>query len=152
MTGGYPCYAIFSRMMVLTANRIAKAIVQRLRLRSTSEPPPSGPCPLPTPKAPDSPASFPECMRIRKIRTTQITTWRTERISSIAVDGTGPSAPRPPYLLEVPPGGLCLGARAVVGALVAVVAGIAAVGAVGLAEAAVLVVAVLVVPVPVVAV
>jgi hypothetical protein len=44
-------------------------------------------------------------MRMRKIRTTQITTWRTERISSIAIDGTGPSAPRPPYLLRVLPAG-----------------------------------------------
>jgi hypothetical protein len=40
-------------------------------------------------------------MRMRKIRTMQMTTWRTERISSIAVDGTGPSAPRPPYPLSV---------------------------------------------------
>src|SRR5438105_3628094 len=32
-------------MMVLTAKRIAKPIVQRFRLRSTSEPPPSGPAP-----------------------------------------------------------------------------------------------------------
>src|SRR4051812_34238347 len=82
------------RRMVLITKAIAKPTVQRLRLRSTSEPPPSGPCPVPTPKAPDSPASFPECMRIRKIRTMQIATWMTERMSSIAVDGTGLSVAR----------------------------------------------------------
>ena len=48
-----------SRMMVFPTNRIAKKTVQRLRLRSTSEPPPSGPWPVPTPNAPESPASFP---------------------------------------------------------------------------------------------
>ena len=55
-------------------NRTAKKIVQRFRLRSTIEPPPSGPAPLPTPKAPDSPASFPECMSTRKMTMTAITT------------------------------------------------------------------------------
>src|SRR4051812_16047925 len=72
-------------MMVLTANRIANAIVQRLRLRSTSEPPPSEPWPEPTPKAPERPASFPECMSTRKISTTLMMTCTTLRIvSSIA--------------------------------------------------------------------
>ena len=42
---------ILIRMMVLTTNAIAKPTVQRLRLRSTSDPPPSGPAPVPTPKA-----------------------------------------------------------------------------------------------------
>jgi hypothetical protein len=69
--------------IVLTANAIAKATVHRLRLRSTSDPPPSGPCPVPTPKAPDSPESFPECMSTRKIRTMQMNTWTTESSSSI---------------------------------------------------------------------
>jgi hypothetical protein len=36
-------------------------------------------------------------MRIRKIRTTQIATCRTEKMSSIAADGTGLSAPGPSY-------------------------------------------------------
>ena len=35
------------RTIVLTTNAIAKPIVQRFRLRSTSEPPPSGPAPVP---------------------------------------------------------------------------------------------------------
>src|SRR3954454_9240301 len=71
-------------MMVLSANRIPNAIVQRFRLRSTSEPPPSGPAPVPTPNAPDRPASFPECMSTRKIRTTEMKTWTTERMTSMA--------------------------------------------------------------------
>ena len=41
-------------------------IVQRFRLRSTSEPPPNGPAPVPTPKAPESPASLPECMSMSR--------------------------------------------------------------------------------------
>ena len=49
----------------------ANATVQRFRLRSTSDPPPNGPAPVPTPKAPESPVSLPECSRIRTIRTTQ---------------------------------------------------------------------------------
>ena len=72
-----------SRMIVLTANAIAKPTVQRFRLRSTSEPPPSGPWPVPTPKAPERPASLPECMSTRKIRTTEMATWMTEKSSSI---------------------------------------------------------------------
>src|SRR5204862_49227 len=68
------------RMIVLIPKAIANATVQRLRLRSTSEPPPSGPLPVPTPNAPDRPASFPECMRMRKIRTIAMTTWATARI------------------------------------------------------------------------
>src|SRR3954454_23430565 len=71
-------------MILLTANASANATVQRLRLRSTSEPPPSGPLPVPTPKAPDSPASFPECMSPRKIRKTQMATWVTDGMNSIA--------------------------------------------------------------------
>ena len=46
------------------AKSSANKTVQRFRLRSTSEPPPNGPAPVPTPKAPDSPASLPECSRI----------------------------------------------------------------------------------------
>ena len=71
-----------SSTIVFTKNRIAKKIVQRLRLRSTIEPPPSGPVPLPTPKAPDRPESLPECISTRKITITAIATWRTERIVS----------------------------------------------------------------------
>jgi hypothetical protein len=56
-------------------------------LRSTSEPPPNGPAPVPTPKAPDSPASFPECISTRKITTTEMKTWTTERIVLIAASG-----------------------------------------------------------------
>ena len=68
---------------MFTANTIAKPIVQRLRLRSTSEPPPRGPEPVPTPNAPDSPESLPECMSIRKISTIETNTCRTERINSM---------------------------------------------------------------------
>ena len=45
---------------VFSANTTAKTIVQRVRLRSTSEPPPIGPWPVPTPNAPDRPVSLPE--------------------------------------------------------------------------------------------
>ena len=40
---------------MLTTNSTANPTVHRFRLRSTSEPPPSGPAPVPTPKAPDRP-------------------------------------------------------------------------------------------------
>src|SRR5262245_38017403 len=69
-------------MMAFSRNRIAKKIVQRLRFRSTIEPPPSGPVPLPTTKAPDIPESLPECISTRKTKTTDITTCRTDRIAS----------------------------------------------------------------------
>ena len=46
-------------MIVLTTNATANPTVHRFRLRSTSEPPPNGPAPVPTPKAPESPASVP---------------------------------------------------------------------------------------------
>src|SRR5262245_16233461 len=69
-------------MIAFSRNRIAKKIVQRLRFRSTIEPPPSGPVPLPTPKAPERPESLPECISTRKIRTTDITTCRTPKIAS----------------------------------------------------------------------
>src|SRR5438105_681588 len=52
-------------MTVLITNATANPIVQRFRLRSTSEPPPNGPAPVPTPNAPDSPDSLPECITIR---------------------------------------------------------------------------------------
>ena len=70
------------RMMQFTAQRTAKKTVQRFRLRSTSEPPPNGPEPVPTPNAPDRPASFPECRSTRKMTTTDRTTWTTERMFS----------------------------------------------------------------------
>src|ERR1700704_3760946 len=72
--------------MVLSANRTANTTVQRLRLRSTSEPPPNGPAPVPTPNAPDSPASFPECISTRKISTTEMSTWSTDRNGTIGGD------------------------------------------------------------------
>src|ERR1700733_8576080 len=63
-------------------NRIAKKIVQRLRLRSTIEPPPSGPVPLPTPNAPDRPESLPECISTRNTTITEMITCSTERMVS----------------------------------------------------------------------
>ena len=68
-------------------NRSAKMIVQRSRLRSMSEPPALLPPPVPTPKAPDMPASFPECRRIRKIRPTAMKTWTTESTVYIGREG-----------------------------------------------------------------
>src|SRR4051812_2656339 len=53
--------------MTFPTKRSAKKTVQRFRLRSTSDPLPSW-LPPPTPKAPDRPASLPECMRINAIR------------------------------------------------------------------------------------
>src|SRR6516165_3427899 len=69
-------------MIAFSRNRIAKKIVQRLRFRSTIDPPPSGPVPLPTPKAPDRPESLPECISTRKTTMTDITTCRTEKKNS----------------------------------------------------------------------
>jgi hypothetical protein len=71
---------IFSIKSVLSPNRTANTTVQRFRLRSTSDPPPNGPDPVPTPNAPDRPVSLPECMRMSKIRTMAMKTWRTPRI------------------------------------------------------------------------
>jgi len=51
-------------------------------LRSTIEPPPSGPWPLPTPNAPESPESFPECISTRKTTTTARITWMIESMVS----------------------------------------------------------------------
>ena len=72
-----------SRRMT-TIQAIESATVQRFRLRSTSEPPPSEPWPVPTPKAPDRPASFPECMSTRKITTIDRKTQSAERMNVIA--------------------------------------------------------------------
>jgi hypothetical protein len=80
---------------VLITNRTAKKTVQRFRLRSTSEPPPIGPLPVPTPNAPDRPASLPECMRIRKTRPTQMMTWTMSRIVTTVGDGSGRLLPGP---------------------------------------------------------
>src|SRR3954464_4862177 len=74
-------------MIVFTANAIAKPTVQRFRLRSPSEPPPSEPCPVPTPKAPDRPASLPECMSTSRIRPTDRPIWMTEKSSSMRSRG-----------------------------------------------------------------
>src|SRR3954451_22647284 len=83
--------------MVFSTNTTAKKIVQRSRLRSISEPPDEPPA-VPTPNAPDIPASFPECRRIRKIRITETKTCRTESADwSIARPGyyaKGPASPR----------------------------------------------------------
>ena len=48
-------------------------------MRSTSEPPPSGPMPVPTPNAPDRPESLPECIRINSTRTMLIRTCVAEK-------------------------------------------------------------------------
>src|SRR4051812_9469373 len=80
-------------MIVLTAKASANATVQRFRLRSTSEPPPSGPLPPPTPNAPESPASFPECMRIRAIRTIEKKTWLALRNACTVASLAWPGAP-----------------------------------------------------------
>ena len=42
----------------------------------------AGPVPLPTPKAPDSPESLPECISTSRITTTARMTWMTESIVS----------------------------------------------------------------------
>jgi hypothetical protein len=83
---GGPGQPIRSRMTVFTTNRTANRIVQRSRLRSMSEPPVVPPA-TPTPKAPDIPASFPECSSTRKIRTTAMKTWTTERTAYIGSPG-----------------------------------------------------------------
>src|ERR1700689_2223919 len=91
-------------MNAFKKNRTAKKIVQRLRFRSTSEPPPSGPVPLPTPNAPDKPESLPECISTKKIRTTAKMTCSTERTAStrqeyrVALAGCSqaPEKPRKP--------------------------------------------------------
>jgi hypothetical protein len=69
---------------VFTTKRMAKKIVQRSRLRSTSEPPPKALPDWPIPKAPESPVSLPEWRSTRKIRTTEMITWITPRKVSIA--------------------------------------------------------------------
>src|SRR5271165_4542159 len=74
-----------SSRIALRKNRTAKTTVQRFRLRSTIEPPPSGPVPLPTPKAPDRPESLPECMRTRATTMTARITWMIESIVSTPV-------------------------------------------------------------------
>ena len=88
-------YEILVKISELAANAAANAIVHRFRLRSTSEPPPSGPAPVPTPKAPDSPESLPECIRIRKTRTTHINTWRMSSSVTISWLMVAARAPRP---------------------------------------------------------
>ena len=67
-------------------NSTANRMVQRSRLRSISEPPVVPPA-TPTPKAPDMPASLPECSSTRKIRTTAMKTWTTERTVYIGCPG-----------------------------------------------------------------
>ena len=61
----------FNSAITFATKISANATVQRLRLRSTSEPPPNGPAPVPTPNAPESPESLPECSRMSTIRITQ---------------------------------------------------------------------------------
>src|SRR6476659_7770609 len=83
---------------------MAKKTVARSRLRSTMEPPPNELPPPPMPKAPESPASLPECRSTRKIRTTEMMTWTTPRIvytggefrrRPLAASGAGEVAKRP---------------------------------------------------------
>ena len=71
-----------SSTIAFTKNRTANRTVQRLRLRSTIDPPPRGPAPVPTPKAPERPASLPECIRISSTSTTEMATWMMESIVS----------------------------------------------------------------------
>src|ERR1700757_3797718 len=86
-------------MIALIRKRTAKKIVQRLRLRSTIEPPPRGPVPLPTPNAPERPESFPECSSTRKMTITAMTTCEIEKSVStrsgyrVALSD-GPQTPR----------------------------------------------------------
>lgn len=64
---------------MFSAQTTAKKTVARSRLRSTIEPPPIELPPPPIPKAPERPASLPECRSTRKIRTTEMVTWMTLR-------------------------------------------------------------------------
>src|SRR5438093_10879650 len=73
-------------MITFATNRSANTIVQRSRLRSTSEPPPNGPAPVPTPNAPESPASLPECSRTSRIRMIETKTWNALRTASSTTD------------------------------------------------------------------
>src|SRR5215210_6304729 len=72
------------------------AIVQRVRLRSTSAPPPKRPAPVPTPKAPDRPASLPECSSTRTISTTDRKIWRMLRTSSTQAERSSALRRSPP--------------------------------------------------------
>ena len=78
---------ILRRAKMFATNSSANTMVQRVRFRSTSEPPPSGPAPPPTPKAPESPASLPECRSTRTMMLTARITWTPLRIASIAAGG-----------------------------------------------------------------
>src|SRR5215210_4209458 len=73
-------------MIAFSAQSTPKKIVQRVRFRSTSEPPPKELPPPPMPKAPESPASLPECRSTRKIRTTEMITSTT--LSTVAMGGS----------------------------------------------------------------
>jgi hypothetical protein len=68
---------IFNSTIAFATNASAKAMVQRSRLRSMSEPPVEPPA-VPTPNAPDMPASLPECRRISRMRMTAKKTSATE--------------------------------------------------------------------------
>src|SRR6185436_7816309 len=61
-------------------------MVQRVRLRSMSDPPVLPPA-TPTPNAPDMPASLPECSRMSRIRITLMKTCTTERTVYIGRSG-----------------------------------------------------------------
>src|SRR6476646_5797936 len=91
-------------MKVFSTQIRATKTVARVRLRSTIEPPPSELPPPPTPKAPERPASFPECSRIRKIRTTEKSTCRTLRnvymAASLALRDFFPRLARPVAVLD----------------------------------------------------
>src|SRR5947209_13744112 len=81
---------------MFATNRIANTIVQRSRLRSTSEPPPNGPAPVPTPKAPESPESRPECSSTSRISTTETMIWVKLRNAFTVVQLSYPSPHAPP--------------------------------------------------------
>src|SRR4051794_20867661 len=77
--------------MAFRAQRIPKKIVQRVRFRSTSEPPPKELPPPPMPNAPERPESLPECRSTRKIRITEMITSTT--LSTVATGRECRSAP-----------------------------------------------------------
>jgi uncharacterized membrane protein len=82
-------YEILMRTIVLITNSTANKTVQRFRFRSTSEPPPNGPAPVPTPNAPDRPESLPECISTRKTMTTHRNTWTTPSTVVMGFDRIG---------------------------------------------------------------
>src|SRR5262245_37863742 len=69
-----------------SAQRTPKKMVQRVRFRSTREPPPKELPPPPMPKAPERPASLPEWSSTRKIRITDMIT--SIALSTVCMGGS----------------------------------------------------------------